>query len=354
MSPLQEDYTYPMDSTANAQHRYLPIHRGTYHLAQVSPLADYHLHYTSKAQQEQAEQQAKAAGKYRGMNFRQREQQERLSEFTQVYKLLEIQQAQKSTQHTMKYESGRVGELSGFQEADRVLEARTAAKDREATQRMKEQLDNVGQSVATKPTDNLPFQLPKLHDGDENTCPQCLDDFNHQDDVTRVACRHIFHASCCDQLHTNGYTKCPACDGDITPIKRWKYIGIQPITQPTKPSMTYHPPSNDSPKPINSHDYVDNPLLQTPPPSAQKSPTFLGQMGTNAEMEPHNAVMTITPMPEFPIQSETLNTSGTAHTIITVHPEQAPQQSPINRSNQSTPKQSYPVYSDQVEDEPGL
>ena len=141
---------------------------------------------------------------------------------------------------------------------------------------------------------------------------------------TRSMQTHL-SCNCCNQLHTNGYTKCPACDGDITPINRWKYIGTQPIVQPIKPSMTYHPPSNDSPKPINSYDYVDNPLLQTPPPSAQKSLIFSGQIGTNAEIEPHNAVMTIAPMPEFPTQSETLNTSGTAHTIITVHPEQSPQ-----------------------------
>ena len=115
--------------------------------------------------------------------------------------------------------------------------------------------------------------------------------------------------------------------------------------------MTYHPPTTDSPKPSNSCDHTDNSLLQTPLlPSTQKSPIFSGPI--NAEIEPHNAVMTIAPMPDFPTQSTTLN--NPAHTVITIHPEQPSQQTPIDRSNQSTPKQSYPVYSDQVEDEPGL
>ena len=136
--------------------------------------------------------------------------------------------------HTTKYErsSCRVGDISGFIESQQVLETLTTKKDYEAMQKMKDQLDQIGQleqQTATALTEaKQPVELPKLHNCDENTCPHCFEDFLGKEDVLRTKCRHTFHTTCYMQLRKDGKSTCPACDGNLTPTHRWNFIPTTP------------------------------------------------------------------------------------------------------------------------------
>ena len=57
-----------------------------------------------------------------------------------------------------------------------------------------------------------------------------------------------------------------------------------------------------------------------------------------------------------PFYTATINTSGTAHTIITIQPELPAQTAHTVNSNPSTPppKQYFPIYSDRPDAETGL
>ena len=162
---------------------------------------------------------------------------------------------------------------------------------------MKEQLDNLGHTSTKQPSTTKAtqasvinkYQLPKLHTSSDTTCQFCFEDFKHHEDVVRTLCRHTFHTTCWEQCIKDGTTTCTACDGELTPIKRWTFV---PTTQPQHEPTTEQRPdpstlgiprtgypqqaepqaySTASTDQVYPHEYVDNSLLTTPPSHIHRS-----------------------------------------------------------------------------------
>ena len=148
-----------------------------------NPFRQIQSHYAIKEQRDQQYQQ-QGKGKGKGKNYRQKQIAERTQGYQELHNLIETKRVSHTpTAHTTKYErsSCRVGDISGFIESQHVLETITAKKDFETAQRMKEQLEQIGQleqqTKRTLAAANQPIELPKLHNCDEHTCPQCFEDF---------------------------------------------------------------------------------------------------------------------------------------------------------------------------------
>jgi len=55
-------------------------------------------------------------------------------------------------------------------------------------------------------------KMDKLHQ--HSKCTICLEDFNDQDEVRMLFCKHIFHKICVDKWLTENNVTCPVCRSD--------------------------------------------------------------------------------------------------------------------------------------------
>lgn len=307
-------------------------------------MSHFHTHYALKEQREQLEKQDREKGKGKskgkGVTVRQKQIQERTQEYQELHKLIETKRVNTTpTTRTTKYErsSCRIGDISGFVESEHVLESRTVAKDREIAQRMKEQLDDMGQSTDSRATSSTTRPLPKIHNCDENTCPYCFEDFVGRDDVLRTQCRHVFHTACYTQMQDEGVNTCPACDGNITATHRWYFITKQTIPQTTPAPHTTTkqatPQTTPDPHTITRHKTYNMAERDTPEDdtffdSLTATPTK--QKGTDTESKLLDSLPT-TQVPLFPT-TNTISRPGTAPLPKQCYPIYAPQQTGIGLS----------------------
>ena len=75
------------------------------------------------------------------------------------------------------------------------------------------------------------FDLPKLADNQtyeavEGKCVLCQEEYQPRETVFRLACRHVFHASCWIEflVHENGILCCPICRGSARIVARFSYV----------------------------------------------------------------------------------------------------------------------------------
>ena len=64
-------------------------------------------------------------------------------------------------------------------------------------------------------------------DGDEHTCPICIDGFERHDRCLRLVCRHVYHIHCWNDLliaNDRPVLRCPACRGGARVISRFRFI----------------------------------------------------------------------------------------------------------------------------------
>ena len=57
------------------------------------------------------------------------------------------------------------------------------------------------------------------HDNLFGQCLICLDDYQPEDDIRVMSCRHAFHQTCVDEWLQTGRNNCPACRTTVRPKK---------------------------------------------------------------------------------------------------------------------------------------
>lgn len=86
--------------------------------------------------------------------------------------------------------------------------------------RMEEQLNglnnggNIGANQEHINARTLSYKYNKRNNSIEEKCTICLCEFDHQDDVRRLPCMHLFHIECVDRWLTQS-KRCPICRLDI-------------------------------------------------------------------------------------------------------------------------------------------
>lgn len=51
-------------------------------------------------------------------------------------------------------------------------------------------------------------------------CLICLDDYQPEDDIRVMSCRHAFHQTCVDEWLQTGRNNCPACRTTVRPKEK--------------------------------------------------------------------------------------------------------------------------------------
>jgi hypothetical protein len=54
-------------------------------------------------------------------------------------------------------------------------------------------------------------------------CLICLDDYQPEEDIRVMSCRHAFHRTCVDEWLQTGKNNCPACRTTVRPEKHMFY-----------------------------------------------------------------------------------------------------------------------------------
>ena len=77
-----------------------------------------------------------------------------------------------------------------------------------------------------------------IYEGDDRTCSLCQEEFEHGQQVCRLTCRHMFHASCWESYTSHSsrssrqeHMSCPNCRGPGRMIAVWPYIDSTLTTQ---------------------------------------------------------------------------------------------------------------------------
>ena len=55
------------------------------------------------------------------------------------------------------------------------------------------------------------------HDNSFGQCLICLDDYQPEEDIRVMSCRHAFHQTCVDEWLQTGRNNCPACRTTVRP-----------------------------------------------------------------------------------------------------------------------------------------
>ena len=86
---------------------------------------------------------------------------------------------------------------------------------------------------------NLSMLPPHIYEGNERTCSLCQEEFEHNQQVCRLTCRHMFHASCRESFTSHSVRQpqisCPNCRGPGRMIAVWPYIDAEVVTQEHPP-----------------------------------------------------------------------------------------------------------------------
>jgi len=75
----------------------------------------------------------------------------------------------------------------------------------------KEEIDKSGLEIISPETLNQYEQERKVSSNCLDRCLICLDDYNPQDQLRLLSCKHAFHKTCVDEWLTVGKNNCPAC-----------------------------------------------------------------------------------------------------------------------------------------------
>ncbi len=112
---------------------------------------------------------------------------------------------------------------------------------------------------------NAPVE-PTVFAGDNDQCSICQTNFQHQEEVVRLQCRHVFHRDCFDEYvaRSDENVICPNCRGAGNVVAVWRYVGEEAIhtqdqdLQGTTPLATPRPAVVSTPRhsPAGSPDTV--------------------------------------------------------------------------------------------------
>ena len=89
------------------------------------------------------------------------------------------------------------------------------------------------------PIPNTPSDqpVPIIYEGLDEQCSICASNFEHDDRVCRLSCRHMFHTQCWNRMfgyenaHGRGTLNCPNCRGAGSIIAAWRYIDEAMVAQ---------------------------------------------------------------------------------------------------------------------------
>ena len=83
---------------------------------------------------------------------------------------------------------------------------------------------------------NIPVEPPTHYDGDEYTCSICTNGLEEGERVTRLRCRHCYHAECWQTAATQ-IDLCPNCRAPAEAVAVWNFIGPRPDTTQGQPNL---------------------------------------------------------------------------------------------------------------------
>ena len=87
------------------------------------------------------------------------------------------------------------------------------------------------QSAAAEAVSAHTHVEPTVYAGDNEQCSICQANFQHQEEVVRVQCRHVFHRECFDEYvaRSDENVICPNCRGAGNVVAVWRFIGEEAV-----------------------------------------------------------------------------------------------------------------------------
>ena len=96
---------------------------------------------------------------------------------------------------------------------------------------------------------------PPIHyQGNDNACSICQQEYEHNDQVVRLPCRHVFHLECYDEYVSRSGIEptCPNCRGSGEVIARWAYVSETTRNQQPEVVATSDIPNEENTPPATS------------------------------------------------------------------------------------------------------
>ncbi|KAJ2142835.1 hypothetical protein IW136_001843, partial [Coemansia sp. RSA 678] len=89
------------------------------------------------------------------------------------------------------------------------------------------------------------FYHSKYKAGEPAECAICLDDFDDEDELRTLPCKHAYHVKCIDRWLTTRKKFCPICKQNVCPVSETSPLLSPRLRHGTPPPIERHPYNDD-------------------------------------------------------------------------------------------------------------